>query len=178
MAIVGISESQCGRGVELTPLQHQALAAQKALNDAGLNKSDVDAVMTTDVVGLPSLKVAEYLGIKPRFTDTTITGGSAFVVFVERAALAIAAGLCEVVLITYGSSLWSDRSRLSEQAALVVQADCLSGINRRHAWVRVHSSDRPATLTRCTVARSPRCARQRHPPFYRQSESWSVMDLA
>jgi len=118
VAIVGISESQCGRGVELTPLQHQALAAQKALNDAGLNKSDVDAVMTTDVVGLPSLKVAEYLGIKPRFTDTTITGGSAFVVFVERAALAIAAGLCEVVLITYGSSLWSDRSRLSEQAAL------------------------------------------------------------
>jgi acetyl-CoA acetyltransferase len=112
-AIVGVSESECGRGVSLTPLQHQALAANKALEDAGLRKSDVDAVLTTDVIGLPSLMVAEYLGIRPRFTDTTITGGSAFVVFVERAALAIAAGLCEVVLITYGSSLWSDRHRFS-----------------------------------------------------------------
>jgi len=115
-AIVGASESECGRGVQLTPLQHQALAAKKALDDAGLKKSDVDAVMTTDVIGLPSLMVAEYLGIKPRFTDTTVTGGSAFVVFVERAALAIAAGLCNVVLITYGSSLWSDRHRFSNAA--------------------------------------------------------------
>ena len=115
-AIVGVSESECGRGVLLTPLQHQAVAAKRALDDAGLKKSDVDAVMTTDVIGLPSLMVAEYLGIKPRFTDTTVTGGSAFVVFVERAALAIAAGLCEVVLITYGSSLWSDRHRFSNAA--------------------------------------------------------------
>ena len=115
-AIVGISESECGRGVSLTPLQHQALAAKKALDDAGLKKSDVDAVMTTDVIGLPSLMVAEYLGIKPRFTDTTVTGGSAFVLFVEHAALAIAAGLCDVVLITYGSSLWSDRHQFSTAA--------------------------------------------------------------
>src|ERR1041384_7308705 len=85
-AIVGVSESECGRGVSLTPLQHQALAAKKALDDAGLKKSDVDAVMTTDIIGLPSLMVAEYLGIRPRFTDTTVTGGSAFVGFVERAA--------------------------------------------------------------------------------------------
>jgi len=115
-AIVGVSESECGRGVALTPLQHQAMAARKALDDAGLQKSDVDAVMTTDVIGLPSLMLAEYLAIRPRFTDTTVTGGSAFVLFVERAALAIAAGLCEVVLITYGSSLWSDRHRFSTEA--------------------------------------------------------------
>jgi len=115
-AIVGVSESECGRGVSLTPLQHQALAAKKALDDAGLKKSDVDAVMTTDIIGLPSLMVAEYLGIRPRFTDTTVTGGSAFVGFVERAALAIAAGMCDVVLITYGSSLWSDRHRFSTAA--------------------------------------------------------------
>ena len=99
-------------------LQHQALAAKRALADAGLSKGDVDAVMTTDVVGLPSLQIAEYLGIKPRFTDTTITGGSAFEVFVEHAALAITAGLAEVVLITYGSSLWTDHRRLVEQGGV------------------------------------------------------------
>ena len=118
VAIVGIGESECGKGVGLSVLQHQALAAKRALDDAGLNKSDVDAVMATDVIGMPSLQIAEYLGIKPQFTDTTITGGSAFEVFVEHAALGIAAGLCDVVLITYGSSLWSDRRRLVEQGGV------------------------------------------------------------
>ncbi len=118
VAIVGVGESECGRGINLSVLQHQALAAKRALDDAGINKNDVDAVMATDVLGLPSLQVAEYLGIEPRYTDTTITGGSAFEVFVEHGALAIAAGLCEVCLITYGSSLWSDRRRLVEQGGV------------------------------------------------------------
>jgi acetyl-CoA acetyltransferase len=118
VAIVGVGESECGKGVSLSVLQHQALAAKRALDDAGLSKNDVDAVMTTDVLGLPSLQVAEYLGIKPRYTDTTITGGSAFEVFIEHGALAIAAGLCDVGLITYGSSLWSDHRRLVEQGGI------------------------------------------------------------
>ena len=118
VVIAGVAESECGKGVGLSMLQHQALAAKRALADAGLSKADVDAVMTTDVVGLPSLQIAEYLGIKPRFTDTTITGGSAFEVFVEHAALAITAGLAEVVLITYGSSLWTDHRRLVEQGGV------------------------------------------------------------
>ncbi len=114
VVIAGVAESECGRGLGLTILQHQALAAKKALADAGLNKSDVDAVMAVDFLGLPSLQVAEYLGIKPRFTDTTVTGGSAFETLVEHAALAISAGLCSVALITYGSTLWSDRRRVVE----------------------------------------------------------------
>jgi acetyl-CoA acetyltransferase len=114
VAIVGVAESECGQGVGLSILQHQALAASRALADAGLSKADVDAVMAVDFLGLPSLQVAEYLGIKPQFTDTTVTGGSAFESLVEHAALAISAGLCEVVLITYGSRLWSDRRRVIE----------------------------------------------------------------
>jgi acetyl-CoA acetyltransferase len=114
VAIAGVAESECGRDAGLTVLQHQALAAKRALDDAGLAKSDVDAVMAVDFLGLPSLQVAEYLGIQPRFTDTTVTGGSAFESLVEHAALAISAGLCSVVLITYGSTLWSDRRRVVE----------------------------------------------------------------
>lgn len=112
--IAGVAESDCGHEVGLTILQHQALAAKRALDDAGLRKADVDAVMAVDFLGLPSLQIAEYLGISPRFTDTTVTGGSAFENLVEHAALAIAAGLCNVVLITYGSTLWSDRRRVIE----------------------------------------------------------------
>jgi acetyl-CoA acetyltransferase len=114
VAIVGVAESELGPGVGLTVLQHQALAAKRALDDAGLSRADVDAVMAVDFLGLPSLQIAEYLGIKPRFTDTTVTGGSAFETLVEHAALGIAAGLCDVVLITYGSTLWSDRRRVVE----------------------------------------------------------------
>jgi acetyl-CoA acetyltransferase len=114
VVIAGVAESDCGHEVGLTILQHQALAAKRALDDAGLRKADVDAVMAVDFLGLPSLQIAEYLGISPRFTDTTVTGGSAFENLVEHAALAIAAGLCNVVLITYGSTLWSDRRRVIE----------------------------------------------------------------
>lgn len=114
IAIAGVAESDLGHGVGLSILQHQALAAGRALEDAGLRHTDVDAVMAVDFLGLPSLQIAEYLGIKPRFTDTTVTGGSAFENLVEHAALGIAAGLCEVVLITYGSTLWSDRRRVVE----------------------------------------------------------------
>lgn len=114
VTIVGVAESECGQGVGLTVWQHQALAAKRALDDAGLTKADVDAVMAVGFLGLPSLQIAEYLGIKPRFTDTTVTGGSAFETLVEHAALGISAGLCEVALITYGSTLWSDRRRVIE----------------------------------------------------------------
>jgi len=112
VAIVGVAESECGQGVGLTVWQHQALAAKRALDDAGLTKADVDAVMAVGFLGLPSLQIAEYLGINPRFSDTTVTGGSAFETLVEHAALGISAGLCEVALITYGSTLWSDRRRV------------------------------------------------------------------
>jgi acetyl-CoA acetyltransferase len=118
VAIAGVAESDCGRGVALTVWQHQALAAKRALEDAGVNKSEVDSVMAVGFQGLPSIQVAEYLGIKPRFTDTTVTGGSAFENLVEHAALAINAGLCDVVLITYGSSLWSDRRRVTDGGGL------------------------------------------------------------
>jgi acetyl-CoA acetyltransferase len=74
--------------------------------------------MAVGFLGLPSVQIAEYLGIKPRFTDTTVTGGSAFENLVEHGALAIAAGLCNVVLITYGSTLWSDRRRVTDGGGL------------------------------------------------------------
>lgn len=118
VVIAGVAESDLGYDVGLTISQHQVLAAKRALDDAGLNKSDVDAVMAVDFLGLPSLQIAEYLGIPLRFTDTTVTGGSAFENLVEHAVLAIHAGLCDVVLITYGSTLHSDRRRVTESGGI------------------------------------------------------------
>lgn len=110
-AIVGVAESDLGSVPDKTVLHLQAQAASRALADAGLTKADVDAHFTAGIGGLYSLQVTEYLGLRPRYIDSTAVGGSSFVIHVEHAAAAIAAGLCQVALITYGSTQRSDRSR-------------------------------------------------------------------
>src|SRR5258705_2007730 len=60
---------------------------------------------------MSTLDVGEYLGVRPRYTDTTMTGGSAFVSQLHHAALAIAAGRCDVALIVYGSTPRADSAR-------------------------------------------------------------------
>ena len=57
---------------------------REALDDAGLDVSDVDAVFSAgDAMGLP-----EFLGVHPRWVDGTMTGGSSFEVHVQHAATA------------------------------------------------------------------------------------------
>jgi len=53
-----------------------------------------------DAPGLGGLSMADYMGLKLRHIDTTETGGSSYVIHVAHAAEAIAAGKCDVALIT------------------------------------------------------------------------------
>lgn len=112
-AIVGVAESDLGVVGPKTVLQLQAQAAKAALEDAGLSLRDVDAVFTagSDWGWAPSMVLAEYLGIQPEVTDSTNIGGASFEAHVGHAATAIAQGLCEVALITYGSTQRSSASR-------------------------------------------------------------------
>jgi acetyl-CoA C-acetyltransferase len=81
--------------------QIHAEVAIGALADAGLELSDVDGYFCAgDAPGLGGMSMAEYLGLKVRHVDSTETGGSSYVVHVGHAAQAIAAGKCEVALIT------------------------------------------------------------------------------
>lgn len=107
-AIVGVAESdEIGNVPHKSPLAHHAEAAVNALDDAGLQLADVDGMFTA---GWSTLDVAEYLGIQPRFTDSTSVGGSSFVIHVAHAMAAIAAGYCEVALITHGQAGRNDRA--------------------------------------------------------------------
>ena len=107
-AIVGVADAvsptgeldDSGRGLE-------AEMIRQALDDAGLSLSDVDGVCHAS----SSMALAEYLGIHPRFTDSTNTGGSSFEVHAEHAAAAIAAGLCDVVVSVYAATPRGDRKR-------------------------------------------------------------------
>src|SRR5215831_3636474 len=111
-AIVGVAESDLGRTPDKTVLQLQHQAASAALADAGLRFSDVDALFGAgNWAWSPNLMLAEYLGIRPRYTDATNIGGSSFEAHVGHAVAGIEAGLFEVALIAYGSTQRSDRSR-------------------------------------------------------------------
>ncbi len=137
--IVGIAELPLKDGkvlTPMTPLQVQARAAHMALKDCGIPMAAVDGLLTAGMWGvpgagqLPTITLGEYLGIQPRFIDGTNIGGSAFESHVGHAATAIAAGHCEVALITYGSVQKSDRSRnlAGRPAALTMQFEAPWGM--------------------------------------------------
>ncbi len=112
VAIVGADESdEIGIVPHKSTLDLHAEAARNALADAGIAMSEVDGIFTAGPGWSASLQVAEYLGIRPNYTDSTSVGGSSFVIHVEHAAAAIQAGLIDVALITHGQSGHSDRRR-------------------------------------------------------------------
>ena len=118
-AIVGIHEYPLrvvGTGV--SSLQIKAESAAKALEDAGLEWKDVDAVYDTGGdQGIGGLGISEYFGFKPSVIDTTYVGGSSFEFLANHAARAIEAGKCNVALITYGSTAHSDRRAIGTAGA-------------------------------------------------------------
>ncbi|WP_261566535.1 acetyl-CoA acetyltransferase [Frankia gtarii] len=120
-AVVGVAESDLGEvGAGRYSIELAAQAAVRALDDAGLGKNDVDGlfgVLSRHV--LPSVDIGEYLGIRPRYTDSTMIGGSSFVSYLHHAAQALIAGACDVALIVYGSTSRS-ASRQGRASAPVV----------------------------------------------------------
>ncbi len=111
-SIVGIGETALGKAEPgQTALTTQARAAQMAMRDAGLKPGDIDGVIAHWGDKAASLAVIEYLGLTPSYTDSTLVGGQSSLTHIIHAAAAIEAGLCTTVLITYGSTQRSDRSR-------------------------------------------------------------------
>ena len=111
VAIAGVAESDLGKVPGKSALELQAQAARLALEDAGLRLRDVDAVFAHTDDRFASLQLSEFLNIRPAFVDSTNVGGMSNLLHVQRAMAAIHAGMCEVALITYGSTQLSDGSR-------------------------------------------------------------------
>jgi acetyl-CoA acetyltransferase len=105
-AVVGAAESDLGHvaeGLNVIDLMAQGIA--RAAEDAGLNVRDIDGLVCATTQSRTSgLSLSEYLGISPRFIDTTILGGSSFMFHVANAVAALQAGLCDVAAIAYGST--------------------------------------------------------------------------
>src|SRR5690606_15186136 len=107
-ALVGVADAASPTGeLDTHGRALEAAMVHEALADAGLTLDDVDGVAYAgSAAGL-----AEFLGIRPRYLDGTLVGGSSYELHVEHAAAAIAAGLCDVVVGVYAATPRSDRRR-------------------------------------------------------------------
>jgi len=104
--IVGAAESDLGAvGEACSPIDLMAQGVYRALDDCGLRIDEVDGLFcATSQSRLAGLALAEYLRLPEAYIDSTSTGGSSFMGHLVRAQAAIAAGLCDVAVVAYGST--------------------------------------------------------------------------
>ncbi|RLA55570.1 MAG: thiolase [Gammaproteobacteria bacterium] len=114
-AFVGAAVTCLGEAPGLSSEDIAVQASFQALTEAGLTTQDVDAVfgaLPGNCSPLSGLLLAEIMGIKPKFTDNSRTGGSTFLSHTLMAAMAIKEGLCDTALIFYGSNQRSASGKL------------------------------------------------------------------
>lgn len=118
IAIVGVGIAGCGEARGMSELEILAQAAKAAVEDAGLAIKDMDGLCTANLNSATwPQHVVECLGIQPKFVEGTNIGGAAFVAHQLPAILALDAGVCDAVLVCYGSTQRTAAKPLREVAA-------------------------------------------------------------
>ncbi|MDB5874503.1 MAG: acetyl-CoA acetyltransferase [Ramlibacter sp.] len=121
--IVGAYEHPTRHAPDKSVAQLHAEVARGALQDAGISAGDIDAYFCAgDAPGLGPLSMVEYLGLKPRYMESTDVGGSSYLLHVRHAAQAIAAGKCNVALITLAGRPKSEGSSGTQARAYNLMA--------------------------------------------------------
>ncbi len=99
--IAGAFEHPTRKAPDKSLAQLHAESAKGALEDAGLSYRDVDAYYCAgDAPGFGGVSMAEYMGLTLKLIDSTELGGASYIAHIGHAAAAIAAGKCNVALIT------------------------------------------------------------------------------
>jgi acetyl-CoA acetyltransferase len=130
--VTGVAESPLGEVSGHSELSMCAVATMDATREAGVEIADIDGIFTNYMGDQGSVRVAEYLGVQPRYCDSTNIGGASFEAHVHHAMLAIATGRCEVALVTYASRQRSRRARSistgTEDGELIAQFEAPYGL--------------------------------------------------
>ena len=98
-AIVGVGATEFSKDSGRSELRLAVEAVRAALDDAGLTPADVDGMVTFTMDTSPEITVAQAAGIgELSFFSRVHYGGGAACATVQQAALAVAAGVAEVVV--------------------------------------------------------------------------------
>jgi acetyl-CoA acetyltransferase len=107
-AIVGAAEADL---IGYLPAPKTAMmmhveAIRNVCRQTGIAVNQIEAVFSAGV----SPQIAEYLGIHPKYFDTTSVGGCSFEMHVHHALAAINAGIVDIALVTHGEIGYSQRA--------------------------------------------------------------------
>ncbi|HIL83236.1 MAG: thiolase family protein [bacterium] len=123
VAIVGVADTEVGVLPGRTPMELGVEAALAAIADAGLEKNDVDGLVTCNAMAQPMMyhaeATAEYLQIFPRYCIAAGAGGGTTFSIIHHAASAIVTGMADVVVVAMADAM---RSGLTRDQAMLVQA--------------------------------------------------------
>ena len=123
LAIVGAFDTEVGVVPGKSPTELCVEAALGAMADAGIDRSQVDGIITCNAFAEPIMyhaeAMAEYLQIFPRYCLSVNTGGGTTFTVLHHAASAIATGMADVIVISMADSL---RSSMTREHARLVQS--------------------------------------------------------
>src|SRR5439155_9439652 len=128
-AIAGLGATEFSKDSGRSELQLAAEAVRAALDDAGLTAADVDGLVTFVMDSSAEIAVARELGAgELTFFSQIGYGGGAACAIVQQAALAVAAGVAEVVVCYRALNERSGR-RFGQVSAAAVAAATSAGID-------------------------------------------------
>lgn len=107
-AIAGIGETPFVKRSNRTSTQLQLEASIKAIRDSGIESEDIDGVIPIGITGGSVEEFVTNLGIKDlRFSAVIPHGGASGIGALQCAMAAVAAGICENVLVAFGRNVSS-----------------------------------------------------------------------
>jgi acetyl-CoA acetyltransferase len=111
VCIVGVGLSDGPVTPDLSGVMLEAQSFRRALDDAGLEKDDISGLASAGYGGMHEVMLAEYLGVTPRWLESSSVGGSSFEFHAMHAYRAIQNGDVDTVAIVYGNNQLSASGR-------------------------------------------------------------------
>jgi acetyl-CoA acetyltransferase len=111
VCVVGVGLSDGPVTPDMSGIMLEAQSFRRALDDAGLESSEIGGLASAGYGGMHEVMLAEYLGLRPRWLESSSTGGSSFEFHTMHAFRAIEAGDVDTVAIVYGNNQLSASGR-------------------------------------------------------------------
>ena len=135
-AIVGLAQTEFGKGLEDSELSLACQAIAGAIADAGLRPSDVDGLASFSMEDMREVEVARNVGLGDiTFFSQISYGGGAGCGTVGHAALAVAEGQCDVAVA------WRARKRAARSSRVWMQTT--PRLSDHYQWARPFGVIRP-----------------------------------